>query len=353
MSDHFLISTTNTIENAEIEHYLDLVSTNIVIGTNFFADFSASFTDIFGGYANTYQSKLQNIYQTAITQLRQSALLLGANAIVGLKIDFDEISGKGKSMFMVSAVGMAVILNSKQETKIVSKENVMKIIPSPILHKEYLKRVIVNTIEAGRLPNEEQWTYLLNNPINNIADSILKKYLANYYRDKSLLGIAENLLLQNTISYFRIIDYNTAITCLYSQLTKHFVPIFEILEKDKLFSSDAIISLIERENIQIAIACLLLDKDYYNKEDLNKMNQIITLLDSLPDKGKIQPVKNLIGKTKDKYICPSGHNNEIENEYCEILNCGLNIKGLTVKDIKQIDLFKLKVESLNYLLSKN
>ncbi len=106
-----IITTTNNIEGAHIDEYLRLVSTNIVIGTNFFSDFVASFTDFFGGRSSTYQNKLDDVYQAAMKEIERKAKDLGADAVVGLKMDFNEISSKGKAMFMVSAVGTAVKLS--------------------------------------------------------------------------------------------------------------------------------------------------------------------------------------------------------------------------------------------------
>ena len=106
-----IITTTNNIEGAHIEEYLHLVATNIVIGTNLLSDFVASFTDIFGGRSNSYQNKLDDVYNEALKELEKKAKVLGADAIVGLKMDFNEISSKGKAMFMVSAVGTAVKLS--------------------------------------------------------------------------------------------------------------------------------------------------------------------------------------------------------------------------------------------------
>lgn len=80
---------------------------NVVLGTNFFSDFAASFTDTFGGTSDTYQGKLDKIYNEVIEKLSKKTLAIGCNAIIGFKIDFDEISGKGVSMFMVNAVGTA------------------------------------------------------------------------------------------------------------------------------------------------------------------------------------------------------------------------------------------------------
>ena len=108
-----IITTTNSIEGAEITSYMRLVSANIVIGTNFLSDIFASFTDFFGGRSNTYQHRLDEVYQNAINEIEEKAARMGADAVVGLKMDFNEISGKGKAMFMVSAVGTAVKIRTK------------------------------------------------------------------------------------------------------------------------------------------------------------------------------------------------------------------------------------------------
>lgn len=105
-----IITTTPTIEGQSIKHYLGVVNANFVIGTNFFSDFAASFTDFFGGFSDSYQNKLAKIYQMVMKEVETRAQALGADAIVGLRIDFDEISGKDKSMFMVTATGTAVLL---------------------------------------------------------------------------------------------------------------------------------------------------------------------------------------------------------------------------------------------------
>lgn len=105
-----IITTTNYIENNSIKQYLGVVNTNVVIGTNILSDFTASLTDVLGGRSGSYQSKLNLIYERVTNELERKANYLKADAILGLQIDFDEISGNGKSMFMVSASGTAVVL---------------------------------------------------------------------------------------------------------------------------------------------------------------------------------------------------------------------------------------------------
>ena len=103
-----IVTSTNDIKDHKITEYIGLVNANIVVGANLISDWFASWTDVLGGYSNSYQSKLDEIYNKALNELRFKAAKNGANALLGVHFDFDEISGKGKSMFMVTAFGTAV-----------------------------------------------------------------------------------------------------------------------------------------------------------------------------------------------------------------------------------------------------
>lgn len=106
-----IITTTNSIQNHDIVKYLGVINANQVLGVNFFSDALAGISDIFGGNSGTYRRNLDNLYEQVIALLKQKASSIGANAIIGIQIDFDEISGKGKSMFMITAVGTAVVVS--------------------------------------------------------------------------------------------------------------------------------------------------------------------------------------------------------------------------------------------------
>lgn len=108
-----IITTTNTVEKHNVVQYIGIVNANVVLGTNFFSDFAAALTDTWGGRSGTYPNKLKLIYKDVMNELEGKARELDANAILGLHIDFDEISGGGKSMFMVSASGTAVVLEKE------------------------------------------------------------------------------------------------------------------------------------------------------------------------------------------------------------------------------------------------
>lgn len=352
MRRDIITSTTNSIDGASVEKYVKLVSVNVVVGTNFFSDFGASFTDFFGGLSDTYQSKLEKIYKVGIDKIKIKAMNIGANAILGIKIDFDEISGKGKSMFMLSIMGTAVILKYKESNKEKPKILSDSIISNERLEEEVTKRLIIEKFSTDKLPSLNDWSYLLNSPIPEIADKLLNQYIIIDKVSNSELSKNENLILTNTPNYFKILDENHSVRVLYSNMEEYPIPILKLLVLDNLFSPSEIIKLINKEQVGLAIECLQASKNHYTNEDLLLMQEIISILDNdLEDLGKIEPVKNLLGKIKEKYICQRGHHNDVNNEYCSNYDCGINIKGLTRKEVSKIEQYRIKVDSLNSILN--
>ncbi|RKF38674.1 hypothetical protein BCY89_26790 [Sphingobacterium siyangense] len=105
-----IVTTTNSIEGREISRYNDPIAANVVIGTNIFSDIGASYVDFFGGRSTSYEKKMQEMYKRVTETVKQRAQAIRADAIIGLSVDIDEISGKGSQMFMITAVGTPVHL---------------------------------------------------------------------------------------------------------------------------------------------------------------------------------------------------------------------------------------------------
>jgi uncharacterized protein YbjQ (UPF0145 family) len=104
-----ILSTTNNIEGKKVVKYLGLVSGDAILGANIFRDFFASIRDIVGGRSAAYEKELRKAKDIAIGEMREQAKNLGANAIVGIDIDYETI-GTNSSMLMVSANGTAVVI---------------------------------------------------------------------------------------------------------------------------------------------------------------------------------------------------------------------------------------------------
>lgn len=102
-----IITTTHQLQNKNIEEYYGIVIGEAVMGANLFKDLFASIRDIVGGRSGSYEDELTRARKIAFTELEQEARLMGANAVVGIDIDYQVIGDKG-SMLMVSIAGTAV-----------------------------------------------------------------------------------------------------------------------------------------------------------------------------------------------------------------------------------------------------
>lgn len=102
-----VISTTPTLEGRPIREYLGIVTGEVIVGANIFKDIFAGIRDIVGGRAGAYESTLRDARHEAFAELRAEAQRLGADAVVGVDIDY-EVVGQGGSMLMVSVSGTAV-----------------------------------------------------------------------------------------------------------------------------------------------------------------------------------------------------------------------------------------------------
>ncbi len=100
-----LVTTTPIIEGARITRYYGIVSGETIIGANVFRDLFASIRDIVGGRSGAYEEVLRKGKETALREMQEQAAALGANAVVGVDLDYETVNG---SMLMVTASGTAV-----------------------------------------------------------------------------------------------------------------------------------------------------------------------------------------------------------------------------------------------------
>lgn len=105
-----IITTTNTIEGKPVQEYLGIVTGEAILGANLFRDLFAGIRDIVGGRSGAYEKELRRAREIALDEMRQAAEQLGANAIIGVDLDYETIEMGGGGMLMVTASGTAVRL---------------------------------------------------------------------------------------------------------------------------------------------------------------------------------------------------------------------------------------------------
>lgn len=349
--EKLLISTTPILQDIEIKKYIGPLTANVVLGVNFFSDFAASLTDVFGGNSETYQSKL-NILTDEVTKLIKSkANSKGANAIIDYKLQFNEISGKGKQMFMVTATGTACVIEMpEQEESIKVNGNASY----AQIQKQFLTVLFRWRLSNKEKLTNEDWDNIISLNITELCNELVKEYfrlnlIPSMGQDYDF-PIYKDSYIAKFEEYISRIDKSNASECIYQYLDSNPEQVAELVIKYNLFEPKAVVAQIKSNNISVAVDLLRSHKDYYTTEDLEEMNQIVYLLNNLENRGSLQMSKSGLFSKKEEemYLCPNGHKNPKENVHCS--NCGLNIKGLTLEQVNIIDRFKHFTSALASLL---
>ena len=104
-----IVTTTPTIEGHPVREYKGIVVGEVISGVDFIKDFAAGLTNFFGGRSKSYEGELIDARESALGEMEQRARSMGANAVVGVDIDY-EVLGTGGNMLMVTASGTAVVI---------------------------------------------------------------------------------------------------------------------------------------------------------------------------------------------------------------------------------------------------
>lgn len=105
-----ILTTTPTLEGHRIREYRGIVSAEAILGANVVKDWFAGITDFIGGRSGTYEGVLRDAREQAFAGLTKAAQQLGANAVVGVDIDY-EVLGEQNGMMMVAVSGTAVVID--------------------------------------------------------------------------------------------------------------------------------------------------------------------------------------------------------------------------------------------------
>lgn len=353
------VTTTSSLDGVLIKRYLKPVSSHIVTGTNIFSDLFASFTDVFGGKSQTYQKHIATIYGEAIDAIKKSAHELGANCVLGLRVDLDEISGKGKSMFMITATGTAAIIEESNKTAlVVSKDEKTDILSAEKMSELRIRKKIIQDAKNKLLDlDENTWNFLVSNRVDEIGAEVLEIALQKYFdmfegKEKFYHQLFSYLIMVPLESRTEILY-----ECLMSEKSKEFTDVLFMLIKDlMIFDSEKLKIYLKSDSYVIrrkALQICVVEKEYYTIKDINVYEELAELIHvQFPRVGEITSQKKLLSsKEKEIWVCKCGTKNEIHNTHCG--TCGKDIYGFLNNEIspeKAISIFR---ETVDILKSSN
>lgn len=357
-----IITTTNNIEGSEIKEYYTPISANMVIGANIFSDISASWTDFFGGRSGTYERKLQEMYEGIMYRLKEQAYDVGANCILGLKVDFGEISGKGNQMFMLSAVGTPVY--AERDKKIKESYNANRFINGEQIESKIRANRIIKEFFDGSLT--------IRRLSNTTIDFIVKSRLLDF--SKLVVTAIENSKstheeeskdkLKKLSSYFRFIEKGEAINLLYGILSskdsdaKATVFVCGVINQFDMIDYKRVLELLTSPDLRVrkqGLMILSYKKSNYSSSDISLMKDFIKIIESdFPETAQRITKKGLLSSNKEFWVCQCGKTNDIDSFYCEY--CAADKYGFVAEEIsplKALNLIKERLDAIDEFQNQN
>lgn len=345
---HIKVTTTSSLQNVEIEEYIEPISVSIVIGMNFFKDFLSGFRDIFGGKSNTYTKSLEKINQQAIYELKKRAHYLKANYVIGLTIENDEIAAQGKSMLMVTAMGTAVKVAGKNKEIINNSTSIdLEAFEQLELKTKLLKKAESNNLNLS----ENNWNLIIENQISELSPFLLNQLTEN----PNSTEFKDNLK-----AFFENIDRELATSEIFSFIEnngeKDLKPVFSIVKELNLVDFDKNLSLLSSDNQNlnnIGASISGVHKKTYFKSDIKAIKETIDKLESkFPIKVEFyQTLDNLTRKDIEVWKCECGKENSLEREICRGCNKdihGLKNSNINLKEIKENLKHRLEILEKNF-----
>jgi uncharacterized protein YbjQ (UPF0145 family) len=345
-----LVITTSGSEGLKIKKYLKPVSANIVAGTNLFSDFLGGFSDVFGGRSDSYQKQLSSLYNEAIQRLKNTTHEIGGNCVVGLSIDMDEISGKGKSMFMITAIGTAVIIEKEEKT--IAKSDL----------KEKFENVGVERINNLRKRNEiiekakknhlrydnEIWNFIISNQVYEIFPFILVKH-TKCIEEFQIHNETYEEFHKNFLNYVDCLDETIKINLIYEAvrtLENQQVSLYltKVIKELNLLDFEKVLELLKNTNFlkkKIGVRVATYDKLFFNREDIDSLYQTKKfILENFKERGEKTIKKQLLSsKEKEVWDCECGNKSNEINENCG--TCYKDIFGFHKDELKPIEVIQI------------
>ena len=320
------ITSANLLHGFDIETTHGFVSSHVVTGVNIFSDVLSSLSNVFGWRSESSNKQIDSIKQEALKKLKIEVKKVGANGIIGVTIDVDEISGGGKAMFMITASGTAVKVGKTKST------HSMNTLSSNSLNKLIVAEELVEKSKAGKLSYTEE----------NIAKAIeCECYeLGPYFITKASEGAFNDDYLVNTklptiLPYFMSLPPEIAIKAAHSQIGASSYQnklILELIQRCELFDFNEINKLIDRKEAHYSsfiIRACNSAKPSYTESDIAQFKSLLNKLEVLKTLSLEKYSKKGMLGTKTLWKCICG--TEVEEDRNSCHECDKTINGYTLE----------------------
>ncbi len=217
-----------------------------------------------------------------------------------------------------------------------------------ILRRRYLSLLSKNDV----FPSQKNWDYIIASRMQGLGGLLYHKYLVSLNTDIKDRVECHHCAIKNFPKYFDGLCYEEACSAIYSNLSSSGLEeSIRFAEKYNLFDARRLLVLLESGHIDVVMKFLPLFKVEYDAGDLISMKMLLRKLRNLPELGCKSMVKGVFS-SQMRYICPVGHVNPDDFDFCNTPGCGRNIFGLTKDDLAVIDAYENLIDVLEDMIRK-
>jgi uncharacterized protein YbjQ (UPF0145 family) len=348
------VTTTSSLDGWDIEAYLGPVVAHTVAGTGFISDWFASWSDVFGGRSGSYQKQLRSLSDEAVGFLSEKASERRANWVVGLTVDMDEISGQGKQMFMVTAMGTAVRAVRRQANEAVKgaatnlnrpsgqsqSSPIAGRLPADVVQVAAKRYALLERMQAGDATyNEDTWATLANERMADAAPFVIRAF-AHVIKSEGppdTPGQPSHGFLQHAVGFFDRLDAEQVKDALYLAVELHPTEALAasyIIKDLKLRDLRRVRRILTGPDVAArrrALQLMALEQRFYEPQDIEHLDAIRSLCEDDTTFPRIVTLIQGQGKgffgSKDRLRCACDVERSVQAKYCPEPSCGKDERG--------------------------
>lgn len=201
-------------------------------------------------------------------------------------------------------------------------------------------------------PTRANWEFISSKAMHGLGHLLYHKYLTALTIDDNDREELHDIAIEEFPKFLKSINREEALEVVYSDLSTAPAATLELIKECELFDANYLLNLLDNSELRIVMELIDVYQPSYSDSDVEAMTELRERLEDLPELGFNQEVGGLFGSSL-KYICPAGHKNSPDAEFCTHPGCGLNRKGLTKTDINKIDLYDRRVQAVANLIHRN
>ena len=203
------------------------------------------------------------------------------------------------------------------------------------LRTELLRRRYAELLEQPDVfPSQANWDFIIEHALTGIGEGLYRKFLVSAVLPEAERRSPNRIALKEFPRYLRAVPRDYAV---------------EVVYDDTVSAPEATRELIDRGEPGMAADLLVTFQPAYTLDDLAAMRVLLRRLRRLPEEGEMTDGRGLL-RRELRYVCPAGHVNAAEAQFCTHSGCGLNIYGLTRAQTEAIDAFEARIDALASLL---